>query len=44
MLRFEVILEKNRDMDIIVATTVKLQAVDWSTIQFWILLAKGHST
>ena len=25
-------------------STVKLRAVDWSTIQFWSLLAKGHST
>ena len=24
--------------------TIKLRAVDWSTIQFWKLLAKGHST
>ena len=24
--------------------TVKSQAVDWSTIQFWTLWAKGHST
>ena len=24
--------------------TVKSQAVDWSTIQFWNLTAKGHST
>ena len=24
--------------------TVKLQAVDWSTIKFWNFLAKGHST
>jgi hypothetical protein len=23
--------------------TVKLKAVDWATIQFWNLLAKGHS-
>ena len=25
-------------------STVKLPAVDWSTIQFWNFLAKGHST
>ena len=25
------------------STTVKLQAVDWTTIQLWKLLAKGHS-
>ena len=24
--------------------TVKLPAVDWSSIQFWTLLAKGHNT
>ena len=24
--------------------TVKSRSVDWSTIQFWILLVKGHST
>ena len=28
----------------LIKTTVKLQAVDRSTIQFWKLLAKGHST
>ena len=25
------------------STTVKLRAVDWTTIQLWKLLAKGHS-
>ena len=36
--------KKSVNMQKIPAMTVKSRAVDRSTIQFWILLAKGHST
>ena len=36
-----ILLSKN--INIMLVTIVKWRAVDWSTIQFWILLAKGHS-